>query len=107
MNRLCKHSSAMCGHDPECPDLLCPGRPVTLHRVPGFHTDDGGKSVRRGFGVSLSAPLEDRTDPGENDPFFRASQVSGYTAFAIAAAFVFFLAILATVLIVKYAPGIN
>lgn len=31
---ICKNSAHLCGHDPECPDLLCEGRPMTLHRVP-------------------------------------------------------------------------
>lgn len=48
----------ICSGSPDCNDLLCPGRPVQLRPVPGLHTEDGGKGVSGGFGISLRMGLE-------------------------------------------------
>ena len=38
-------------------------QPATLHRVPFLHTDNGGKAVQGGFGVSLAMPLAEVPEP--------------------------------------------
>lgn len=52
----------MCSGSPDCSDLLCPGRPVTLHRVAGFIDSEGGKSISGGHAVTL-ARSDAETEP--------------------------------------------
>lgn len=72
-----------CDHAADCPDLACEGHPIViLPRVPGVHTDEGGKAVQGGFAVSLAMPLaevpevrdEPITTPDEAEGWARAWQ---------------------------------
>lgn len=51
---FCDHS---CNEGRDCPLTL------QMHRIPGLHTDNGGKAVQGGFGVSLSVPLAEVPEP--------------------------------------------
>lgn len=46
----CNHQ---CREGRDCPFTL------QMHRIPGLHTEDGGRAVQGGFGVSLAMPLEE------------------------------------------------
>lgn len=50
----CDHS---CNEGRDCPLTL------QMHRIPGLHTEDGGRAVQGGFGVSLSMPLAEVPEP--------------------------------------------
>lgn len=50
----CTHD---CGEGRDCI------QPATLHRVPFLHTEEGGRAVSGGFGVSLSMPIAEVPEP--------------------------------------------
>lgn len=58
-----------CDHSPECEDFACEGHPVVvLPRVPGLHTEEGGKAVQGGLGVHLAIPLAEVPEPPMPSP---------------------------------------
>lgn len=79
----------ICSKSPDCNDVLCPGRPVQLRPVKGLHTDDGGKGVSGGFGISLRMGLEPagaQDEPIASPEDFGMAHVAVAGVFALAVA---------------------
>ena len=63
-----------------------------MHRIPGLHTDDGGRAVSGGFGISLSVPLAEVPEPIPTP-----EQAEGWALATLVGAAVFALACFAAV----------
>ena len=70
-----------CDQSPDCEDLVCPGHPVVLRRVPNYHAQEGGKAVQGGFAVSIAARLHDpEPAPLQPAPVPTPEQAEGWAA---------------------------